>query len=57
MILDHLTSWGAGTQNFKDINSFSMCFEKFGVYACLIFVISFTRAKFLENKNLHQKNA
>ncbi len=29
-ILDRLTSEGAGTQIFKGIANFSMCFEKFG---------------------------
>ena len=29
-ILDRLTSEGAGTQIFKAIANFSMCFEKFG---------------------------
>ena len=29
-ILDRLTSEGAGTQIFKGITNFSMCFEKFG---------------------------
>ena len=29
-ILDRLTSEGAGTQIFKTIANFSMCYEKFG---------------------------
>ena len=33
MVLDQLTSEWAGTQNFKGIANFNMCFEKFGTSA------------------------
>ena len=37
-ILDRLTSEGAGTQIFKGIANFSMCFEKFGTLSSKILV-------------------